>query len=239
MNATNENHRGHISQQFNQELEDVKTRMLEMGGMVEKQLKMASQAVLDADSKLGEEVIARDDEIDSLEVQIDEVCGLILARRQPAAGDLRLVLAVIKTIRDLERMGDESAKIAHMAVNLGEEGIPSEGMVEFRHIADLVAKMVNHTLNAFARLDAKSALEIAEQDSQVDSEYGSAIRSLATYMMGDNRTITRVLNVLWALRALERIGDHAKNISEQIVYVAKGVDVRHENLDDFAEQIRS
>lgn len=227
----------HISQQFNLELEEVKTRMLEMGGRVEKQLSDAVQAVLQGDSRLGEQVIAADDEIDQLEVTIDEECNLILARRQPAARDLRLVLAIIKTVRDLERIGDESAKIAHMAVKLSEQGEPGAGLVEFRHISEQVLKMVNLSLDAFARYDTAAALNIARQDASVDQEYGTAIRSLATYMMEDPRSITNILNVLWALRALERVGDHAKNVSEHVIYLVKGLDVRHEKLEDVERQL--
>jgi phosphate transport system protein len=211
MNSPAENHSTHISKQFNVELEEIKKRMMEMGGAVEKQL--------------------------AFEVSIDEECSLILARRQPAASDLRLVLAIIKTVRDLERIGDESSKIARMAVKLSEEGDFPQGFVEFRHLADKVTAMVNKSLDAFARYDAEDALRVAQDDREVDNEYRSAMRSMITYMMEDQRYITRVLNILWALRALERIGDHAKNISEHVIYLVKGTDVRHEKLEDVADQI--
>lgn len=236
MNPRAEDHSHHISQQFNAELEDIKNHMLEMGGAVEKQLADALIAITSADSGLASEILVEEDNIDALEIKIDEECNLILARRQPAASDLRLVLAIIKTVRDLERIGDESAKIARMAIKLAEEGDYPEGIIEFRHLGDRVARMVNMALDAFARYDANGALEIAQDDLVVDNEYGSAMRSLITYMMEDPRSISRMLNLLWALRALERIGDHAKNITEHVIYLVKGMDVRHAPLEDVADK---
>jgi len=237
MNPQAEGHGDHISKQFNSELEDVKNQLLEMGGAVEQQLADALVAMTSADTGIAAEVLVQEDVIDSMEIKIDEECNLILARRQPAASDLRLVLTIIKTVRDLERIGDESSKIARMAIKLAEQGDYPEGIVEFRHLGDRVARMVNLTLDAFARYDAKSALEIAHDDLVVDNEYGSAMRSLITYMMEDPRSISRMLNLLWALRALERIGDHAKNISEHVIYLVKGMDVRHAPLANIADQM--
>ena len=237
MNSKAGNHGHHISQQFNAELEAIKKRMLEMGGAVEQQLSDAMVSITSADSGLGSRVMKEDDAIDEFEVSIDEECSLILARRQPAASDLRLVLAIIKTVRDLERIGDESSKIARMAVKLSEEGEFPEGFVEFKHLGDRVSNMVNMALDAFARYDAEEALKVAQTDREVDREYGSAMRSMITYMMEDQRSISRILNLLWALRALERIGDHAQNIAEHVIYLVKGTDVRHEKLEDVAEQI--
>ena len=231
MSSQAEGHSLHISQQFNVELEEVKGHMMEMGGVVEKQLADALEAVVTSNSNLGIKVSKDDDEIDSLEMQIDEECSLIIARRQPAARDLRLVLAIIKTIRDLERIGDESSKIAKMAVKLSEEGEIPNLFVEFKNISAKVQRMVSMSLNAFARFDAEAALEITKADLEVDMEYRSAMRSMITHMMEDPRSITRVLNILWALRALERIGDHSKNIAEHVVYLVKGKDVRHEKLE--------
>ncbi|MFT4813961.1 MAG: phosphate transport system protein, partial [Paracoccaceae bacterium] len=219
MSSQAEGHSLHISQQFNVELEEVKGHMMEMGGVVEKQLADALEAVVTSNSNLGIKVSKDDDEIDSLEMQIDEECSLIIARRQPAASDLRLVLAIIKTIRDLERIGDESSKIAKMAVKLSEEGEIPSLFVEFKNISAKVQRMVSMSLNAFARFDAEAALEITKADLEVDMEYRSAMRSMITHMMEDPRSITRVLNILWALRALERIGDHSKNIAEHVVYL--------------------
>ena len=228
MNTQAESHRHHISRQFNAELEDVKKHMLEMGGIVDRQLGDALTAVLKGDSALGSKVVNGDDQVDSQEMKIDEECNLILARRQPAASDLRLVLAIIKTVRDLERMGDESAKIAHAAVRLSEGGELGTSLTEFKHIGALVRGMTNSALDAFARYDAEAAQGVVQKDDEVDKAYGSAIRSLITYMMEDSRSISRVLDLLWALRALERIGDHAKNISEHVIYLVKGLDVRHQ-----------
>jgi phosphate transport system protein len=230
MSSQAEGHSLHISQQFNVELEEVKGHMMEMGGVVERQLADALESVVTSNSNLGLKVSRDDDEIDSLEMQIDEECSLIIARRQPAASDLRLVLAIIKTIRDLERIGDESSKIANMAVKLSEEGEIPSLLVEFKNIGAKVQRMVSMALNAFARFDAEAALEITKADLEVDMEYRSAMGSMITYMTEDPRSITRVLNILWALRALERIGDHAKNIAEHVVYLVQGKDVRHEKL---------
>jgi len=238
MNQQADGHSQHISRQFNTELEELKNHMLEMGGRVEKQLADALDAVAHADSALGLKVRRDDDDIDQMEVKIDEECNLILARRQPAASDLRLVLGIIKTVRDLERIADEASKIASTAIKLSEEGEAPEGNVEFKHIAEMVSKMVNMSLDAFARYDVDTALTVAQEDASVDMEYGSAMRSLVTYMMEDPRSISRILNLMWALRALERIGDHAKNISEHVIYLVKGMDVRHENIDDVADQLR-
>lgn len=223
----------HISRHFNEELEMIKTRMLEMGGRVENQVADAVRALEDADSELAETVIRREMDIDALEIQIDEECATLIARRQPAATDLRMVLAVSKTIRDLERIGDEAKKIAKMAIKLSEEGSAPRGYVEIRHIANGVRKMLNDTLDAFARYDADSALETMRADNQIDLDYKSALRELITYMMEDPRSISRVMNILWALRSLERVGDHAKNICEQIVYLVKGKDIRHGNAPEY------
>ncbi|MEX2468714.1 MAG: phosphate signaling complex protein PhoU, partial [Pseudohongiellaceae bacterium] len=190
MNSKADNHSHHISQRFNAELEDIKKRMLEMGGAVEQQLADAMVSIISADSGLGSRVAQEDDIIDELEVSIDEECSLIIARRQPAASDLRLVLAIIKTVRDLERIGDESSKIARMAVKLSEEGEFPDGFVEFKHLGDRVSIMVHDSLDAFARFDAEAALKVAQADREVDEEYASAMRSMITYMMEDQRSIT-------------------------------------------------
>jgi len=219
----------HISRSFNDELEQIKTRMLEMGGRVENQVADAVRALEDADSQLAETVINRELAIDALEMEIDEDCTTLIARRQPAATDLRMVMAVTKTIRDLERMGDEAKKIAKMAIKLSEEGSAPRGYVEIRHIANGVRKMLNDTLDAFTRYDADSALATLRADDQIDLDYKTALRELVTYMMEDPRSISRVMNIMWALRSLERIGDHAKNICEQVVYLVRGKDIRHGN----------
>jgi len=227
----------HISQQYNIELDDVKTHLLQMGGMVETQVQEAISALIEADSAKANMVVATDRKINLMEVSIDEECARILARRQPAASDLRLVLAVTKAITDLERIGDEATKIARRAIDLSEEGMAPRGYVEIRHIGEQVCRMVHEALDAFARLDAEQALRVAQTDKAVDLEYNSAMRELVTFMMEDPRSISRVLNVLWSLRALERIGDHARNIAEYVVYLVKGKDVRHVGLTEMAAQV--
>lgn len=222
----------HISRHFNEELETIKTRMLEMGGRVETQVADAVHALENADSELAATIIRREIDIDALELQIDEECASLIARRQPAATDLRMVLAVSKTIRDLERIGDEAKKIAKMAIQLSEEGSAPRGYVEIRHIGNGVRKMLNDSLDAFARYDADSALETMRADNQIDLDYKTALRELITYMMEDPRSISRVMNILWTLRSLERVGDHAKNICEQVIYLVKGKDIRHANGPD-------
>ena len=212
------------------ELEEVKTRMLEMGGKVEKQLKDAINALVNVDSELAQRVRRDDREIDSLEIAIDAQCSRILARRQPAASDLRLILAIIKTIRDLERIGDESSKIAKMAIRLSNDGDLPKGGSEVSHIGEQVCNMVHNALDAFARYDAGSAVAVTNEDEGVDELYGSSIRVVIDWMQQEPAKIDRYLNIIWALRALERVGDHAKNISEHILYVVRGKDVRHGGL---------
>jgi len=232
-------HSHHISQQFNADLEEVKNSMLEMGGMVEKQLSDAIEALITADSGLAQLVREDDAAINAMEIKIDEECNRILVRRQPAASDLRLILSVIKSVNDLERIGDESAKIARLAIELTEQQESTQGYVEIRHIGERVRKMVHTALDAFARYDVDAALAVAKEDVNVDMEYSSAMRAMITYMIEDPRCISRVLNILWALRALERIGDHAKNVAEHVVYLVKGTDVRHIDISGFEDEVKN
>ncbi|BAP15590.1 phosphate transport system regulatory protein PhoU [Alcanivorax sp. NBRC 101098] len=229
----------HSSTQFNAALESIRNHLMEMGGLVEKQVVDALQALLQADSALAEKVIETEKKVDKLEILIDEECTKVLALRQPAASDLRLIIAVSKAVSDLERIGDESAKIARMGLQLAEEGESPRGYVEVRHIGNHVRNMLRDALDAFARFDAHKALTVAAEDNEVDMEYASAMRSLATFMMEDPRSITRVLNIIWSLRALERIGDHARNIGEQVIYLVKGKDVRHISIDEIEEKLKS
>ena len=230
-------HSHHISQQFNLELEEIKSNLLEMGGLVEQQLSNAITAVVSADSELAEHVVAGDADVNTMELTIDDACNRILARRQPAASDLRLVLGIIKAVNDLERIGDEAAKIAKLALELNETD-SSKGYVEIRHIGERVRKMLDMGLDAFARYDAEAALAVAREDENVDMEYGSAMREMITYMIEDPRSITRVLSIIWALRSLERVGDHAKNIAEHVIYMVVGEDVRHGGLNQVEQQLR-
>jgi phosphate transport system protein len=218
----------HYMKQFDEELEEIRTRLMEMGGKVEQQLQNAIRAVSDADSKLAEEVIKEEKLVDEMEVDIDEACILIIARRQPAASDLRLVMMVTKAVNDLERIGDEAKKIANHAVILAGESETSDGYTEVRHLGQSVVSMLSNALDAFARFDVDAAMRTLEEDKQIDLDYKTALRELVTYMMEDPRSISRVINILWVVRSLERIGDHAKNLCEQIVFVVKGKDIRHQ-----------
>ena len=218
----------HYMKQFDEELEEIRTRLMEMGGKVEQQLQNAIRAIGDADSQLAKEVIKQEQLVDNMEVDIDEAWILIIARRQPAASDLRLVMMVTKAVNDLERIGDEAKKIANHALILADEGGSSKGYTEVRHLGQSVMSMLSNALDAFARFDVDAAMRTIEEDKQIDQEYKTALRELATYMMEDPRSISRVINILWVVRSLERIGDHAKNLCEQIVFVVKGKDIRHQ-----------
>lgn len=229
----------HISQQFNAELEELKTELLEMGGMVEQQTIDSVKSIINADSDLAERVISREEDVDRMEMNMDERCVRVLARRQPAASDLRMVMAVSKITRDLERMGDEAHKVSVMAIQLNENGKAPTGYVELRHIGKAVHKMVIKAMDAFAHFDVDLALEVARKDRKVDQEYTSAMRELATYMMEDPRSITRCMNIIWALRSLERIGDHASNIAEHVVYLVKGMDVRHIEVKEMEKRLKA
>ncbi|TAL07771.1 MAG: phosphate signaling complex protein PhoU [Porticoccaceae bacterium] len=222
----------HISRQFNADLEHLKSQTLAMGGMVEKQLHDAMMALELADSELAMQVLEAEKKIDEMELIIDDACTTTIARRQPAATDLRMILAVSRSVRDLERIGDEAQRIAKMAIGLSEEGLAPRGYVEARHIANGVRETLRGCLDAFSRFDARAARETMAKDKQIDLDYRSAVRELVTYMMEDPRSISRVMNVLWALRALERIGDHAKNICEHIVFLVEGKDIRHVHPDE-------
>lgn len=229
----------HISKQFNADLEKLRTAVLEMGGLVEGQLADAVRSIETSNLKLAERVREIEAEVNQCEVTIDAQCTEVLAQRQPAASDLRLVLIVSKAIRDLERVGDESSKIARMAIELGDEekDADAEGFVELRHMSSNVQKMLNAALDAFARFDVPAALKVMREDKHVDREYKSAIREMVTMMMEDPRSISRVLNIIWSLRALERIGDHARNIAEHVIYLVRGTDVRHVSIKEIEKQL--
>lgn len=227
----------HTHKQFNAELKDLHNQVLAMGGLVEQQLADALAALTDGDRKRGDTVNNNDYKVNAMDVAIDEECAQILALRQPAASDLRFIVSVIKTTTDMERIGDEAAKIARMAVQLADQERPKNNYAEIEHLGQKVQQMVRDTLNAFARTDAEAALEIAQKDVKVDREYEAVLRQLITHMMEDPRSIRRVLDVIWAARALERIGDHAKNICEYIIYLVKGKDVRHIHPDEIAKKL--
>jgi len=229
----------HISQRFNEELEAIRNQVLAMGGLVEQQLNNALQAYSDRDGALAEQVIKDDYKVNALEVSIDEECTQVLARRQPAAGDLRLVVTVIKTITDLERIGDEVGKVAKMTTHLAELDSSTDHAIDIAHMGDHVRQMLHDALDAFARTDVEAALAVAQEDIKVDREYEALMRQLITYMMEDPRSIRRSLDMMWTVRALERIGDHSRNICEYVIYLVKGRDVRHISLEQMEEEATS
>ncbi len=226
---------GHISRRFNKDLEDLRSAVLSMGGVVETQLSRAIDAIVRGDSALGLKVAGDDYKVNNLEVSIDEECSRILATRAPAASDLRLIVAIIKTITDLERVGDEAEKIGFLASKLAQMDRPTDSYRELNNLGSHVSHMLRDAMNAFARLDVDEALAVIEEDEHVDEEYETISRQCITFMMEDPRTIKRVMNVTWAARSLERIGDHAKNICEYVVYMAQGRDVRHTHAPEEAE----
>ena len=229
----------HISRRFNEDLERVRSKVLAMGGFVEQQLIKGVAALVNGDSLLGDEVARDDVQVNSMEVAIDEECQRILATRAPTASDLRLIVAVIKAITDLERMGDECEKIGYIAARLATQERPADKYREIKHLGRIVEGMVHDALDAFARMDAEAALKVARQDRLVDEEYESIQRQGITFMMEDPRSIRRALDTMWIVRALERIGDHAKNMCEYVIYVVHGKDVRHTRLEDIESQMRA
>ena len=222
----------HISQQFNEELEDVRNRVLQMGGIVEEQLGNAMKALVQGDITLAAEVLENDYRVNVAEVEIDEECTRIVARRQPAASDLRLVMAVIKTITDLERIGDEAKRIARMVKEELDGSLTEDVRQELDHMGELVREMLRRILDAFARTDVGAAVKVVKLDNRVDTKYVSITRQLMTYMAQDPKMIPRILDILWAARALERIGDRCENIAEYIFYLVKGRDIRHLSKED-------
>ncbi|MEO7775500.1 MAG: phosphate signaling complex protein PhoU [Steroidobacteraceae bacterium] len=227
----------HISRRFNEDLERLRTKVLAMGGFVEQQLAKAITSLIEGDSSLGQSIALDDLKVNGMEVSIDEECSRILATRSPAAGDLRLIVAVIKTITDLERIGDEGEKIGYIASRLATMERPADKYREVKHLGRIVSEMVHDALDSFARMDADAALRVARQDRVVDEEYEAIHRQCITFMMEDPRTIRRALDVMWVVRSLERIGDHAKNICEYVIYMVHGKDVRHTSLDDIEKEL--
>lgn len=220
----------HISQRYNKDLEDLRNSVLQMGGLVETQLSLAITAIVTGDSALGLQVAGDDYKVNKLEVAIDEECNRLLATRSPAAGDLRLIVAIIKTITDLERIGDEAEKIGYLASKLAEMDRPADSYRELKSLGNHVLQMVRDAMNAFARLDVAASYAVVREDEDVDEEYDAITRQAITFMMEDARSIKRVMNVTWSARALERIGDHAKNICEYVIYMVEGRDVRHTEI---------
>ena len=222
----------HTSQQFEQELEDIRNKVLTMGGLVEKQLNGGLKALIESDGALGEEVATSDYKVNALEVEIDEACTRIIALRQPAASDLRVVVTMIKAITDLERIGDEAEKLGSIAVELASVDREPGYFNKLKHLGNHVRHALRGSLDALARLDAEQAMRVAAEDQLVNSEFDALTRQLVTFMMEDPRSIKHSLQVMWCARALERIGDHTKNICEYVVYMVKGKDIRHTNLQE-------
>ena len=228
----------HISSQFNIELENVRTAVMQMGGMVEKQLTDTLNALLGMQGAELKPVIESDSIINSMEVKIDEECQLIIARRQPAAGDLRLVLTVSRVIVDLERIGDEIKKAALKAHELIDHSrAVASDFYDFNRMCGQTITMLRRALDAFARIDTSALLELIEADKQLDHDYRSSTRSRVTYMMEDPRTISTSIDLMFMNKAIERVGDHAVNIAEQVVYLAKGIDVRHTSVEVVKEAL--
>lgn len=228
----------HISRQFDNELEEIRADVLAMGGLAERQLDDALRALIEFNVPLAEQVLENEFKLNSREVSIDEECVTLLARRQPAAGDLRLIMAVIKTITDLERIGDEAQKIAKMALNLAEKSGPKSYYIGINAMGNFVKHMVHDALNAFARVDSQEALLTAGKEPKSDEQYSAILRQLVTYMMEDPRSITSVIDAIWVARALERIADHARNICEYVIYFVEGKDVRHISIEQMEEEVK-
>ena len=229
----------HISKQFDNDLENIRSQVLAMGGLVEQQLTGSITALIESEQEVAENVIKAEYNVNRFEVSIDEECTRILAKRQPAAVDLRLIMAVIKTITDLERIGDEAEKIARMAIRLSEKNAPKSYYIGLKAMGTLVNNMVHDALDAFARMDSRAALSVASMEPTSDDQYVAILRQLITYMMEDPRNITSSMDVIWSARAMERIGDHARNICEYVIYFVEGKDVRHISIEEMEKEVNS
>ncbi len=221
----------HISGQFNEDLERVINNVMHMGGLVEKQLTEALSAVHNSDEELAKEVLESDYQINDYEVSIDDECTRIIAKRQPAAGDLRLIMAIVKTIADLERIGDEAEKIARVALESFSSS-QQDLLINLDNLGKRVLDFLHLTLDAFTRMDIDTAIKIHNSDDIINREYEALMRQLMTYMMEDPRAIPQVMTVIWSARALERIGDRCQNICEYIIYFVKGKVVRHTSAEN-------
>jgi phosphate transport system protein len=227
----------HTYKQYDAELEAVRAKVLQMGGLVEQQIVNALDSLVSVNPKLAQEVMEVDQQVNALEMQVDEDCSHIIARRQPAASDLRLIMMIVKTITDLERIGDEATKIARVTQKIYEsDRMYKPRFNEIKTMVTLVREMLRTSLDAFARLDVTRTVEVARQDEQVDEQFRAAMRQLITFMLEDPRTISMSLEVLFVAKAIERIGDHAKNIAEYVVYMVKGKDVRHTSVDEMERE---
>jgi phosphate transport system protein len=228
----------HTYKQFDADLEHMRARVLSMGGLVEQQISQSIEALLNADLELADNTVAQDHLVNAMEVEIDEACAQIIARRQPTASDLRMVITAIKTITDLERIGDEAAKVARMVRKIHEAGrIVQPRFNQIRFMSEIVLDMLHRALDGFARLDVHDTALIARKDRAVDEEYNLELRNLITYMMEDPRTIKTFIDIMFVAKSIERMGDHACNISEYVVYMVKGKDIRHTKIDEIERDI--
>ena len=225
----------HISSQFNEEIELVRNHIMAMGGLIEQQLSDALNAASTSNAELAQQVIANDLVVNEWEIRIDAECTRIIAKRQPTASDLRLIMAIIKAISDLERIGDEAERIAKVALE-SFSSAQQDLLVNLDNMGRHVAQMLHEVLDAFARMDMEAALAVYKEDKKVDREYEAITRQLMTYMMEDPRSIPKIMNVLWSARALERIGDRCKNIAEYVISFVKGRDVRHTDEDTLEQR---
>jgi len=227
----------HISRQFNQELEMLRQDVMAMGGVAEEMVRDSIAALIDCDTAKAQRVIDLDDEVNEMEKEIDEQSSMILARRHPTASDLRLVLAIIKTVNDLERIGDEAERIARMAVRLADVDRPRGNFHELEAMGETVRRMLREALDGFARLLPETAVNLFQEDEKVDIEYENLLRQYYTYLVEEPRNTRRVLDCIWIARSLERIGDHAKNIGEYIVYLVEGKDMRHASREEIKKSL--
>lgn len=227
----------HISRQYDHELLDIRSRVLALGGLVEEQIEAAVRALVNGDVELAQGAIRNDYKVNSLEVAIDEECTQILALRQPTARDLRLVMAVIKTITDLERIGDEAKRIARLGIDLASHFPKKNQFTELEQLANHVRGLLREALDSFARMDVDTALKVVQADRQVDREYESIMRQQITYMMEDARSIPVCLDIMWSARSLERVGDRSCNICEYVVYYVKGKNIRHISLEQVEKDL--
>jgi phosphate transport system protein len=236
LNESESSHQ-HISKQYDHELLDIRSRVLALGGVVEEQIQAAVEALVVRDVELARRVINDDSKVNSLEVSIDDECTQILALRQPTARDLRLVVGVIKTITDLERIGDEAKRIARHAIDLASHVPRKSQLTELEQLAGHVRDLLRKALDAFARMDVAAALQVVQGDRQVDKEYESIMRQQITHMMEDSASIHACLDIMWSARSLERIGDRSCNICEYVIYYAKGKNVRHASLEQLEKEL--
>jgi len=238
MDTQRDDFRHHFSSQFNQELENLRSRVMVMGTAVEQQISAAVNSLETGNPTLARTVVGGDLQVNTLEIYVDEECGRILARRQPAAGDLRLIVAIIKTVTDIERIGDQAKGVARMAIRMSEVA-QDKRRPSLLRLGELAREMVHKALAAFAQMDVDLALEIARADIGADEEYESIMRHLTNVMIEDPQTVSWALHLVWAARALERAGDHAKNIAEYLIYIVQGTDVRHISIEDRERQVQS